>query len=222
MPVRMPGSMINGGTSKCRSAMSRSEAVTGGTTDEMAIPLISAVPSSPCRPRNWRRRRASWSEVRSATVTIRQWSTRSLSRNSPMTVWVLPTSMASSTGRLLQVESEVEDGRRVGERPYGDQIGSGRGIGGHASEVDAPGHLDRDGCPQDPGRLGHLLGGHVVEEDEVGRRRFGLTHLLEGVALHLHDDAGPPLPGPGHGVGDGGDPQVVVLDEDAVGEAPAV
>ncbi len=40
---------------------------------------------------------ASSSDVRSATVAMRQWSTIWRSANRPITVWVLPQSMATST-----------------------------------------------------------------------------------------------------------------------------
>src|SRR5688572_25125761 len=176
MPVRTPGSMTQGLTPKCRSDIRRRLAVTLGTTDEMAIPVICcSVGVTPCQPRNWRRRRASSSDVRSATVTIRQWSMRSNSLLSgsggpkrPATVWVLPTSMASSicVTVLFEVEADVEHRRRVGEGTDGDEIGSGGGVGDHALEGDSARHLDGEGAAGDAHRLGDFVGGHVVDEDE--------------------------------------------------------
>src|SRR5918999_5259639 len=138
--------MTQGTTPKCRSDIWRRAAVTLGTTDEMAMPSTCSIGATPCQPRNWRRRRASSSDVRSATVTIRQWSMRSPSLLSgswgpkrPATVWVLPTSMASSiwVTVLFEVEADVEHRRRVCEDADGDQVGAGGGVGGHGVERDA-------------------------------------------------------------------------------------
>src|SRR5581483_1638329 len=191
MPVRTPGSMTQGVTPKWRSDISRRAAVTLGTTEEMAIPVICSMGATPCQPMNCRKSRASSSEVRSATVTMRQWSTRSPSFGSgtsapspakrPIRVWVLPTSMASSTvqGFLFEVEGDVEDGRRVGQGADGDEVGAGGGVGRHGVERDPARHLDGDDPVGQGDGLGHLLGGHVVDEGEVGAGLLGLHQLVE-------------------------------------------
>src|SRR5581483_8288678 len=202
---------------------------------EMAMPVICSDGVTPCQPMNCRRRRASSSEVRSATVTMRQWSIRSPSLPSvpavpapsgpkrPITVWVLPTSMASSmkvSAFLFQVEGDVEDGRRVGEGPDGDEVGAG---GGDGVERDPARHLDGEGAAGDAHGPGDVLGSHVVDEHEVGAGRLGLRHLVEGVALHLDGDPGPAAAGPVEGFFDRAVPEVVVFDEDGVGQvAPVV
>src|SRR6476661_6446660 len=86
---------------------------------------------------------------------------------------------------LLEIQREVERGRRVREgadrdpvdASLGDgadrlQVHSARGFGGGAAvdQLDAP---------------GHYVGRHVVEHDDVGARLDRGTNLLDAVALDL-------------------------------------
>ena len=52
MPVRTPGSITQGVTPKWRSDICRRAAVTLGTTDEMAMPVMWSVGLTPCQSRN--------------------------------------------------------------------------------------------------------------------------------------------------------------------------
>src|SRR4051794_16131504 len=124
----------------------------------MATPDTCASNEKPWKPRNCWNISASSSEVRSAAVAMRQWSTSSWSLKSPMTVWVLPQSMASSMSALLQpkivrprivrsriarpeigsqVEGEVERRGRLRDDARGDEISPGVGVGAHGVEGDA-------------------------------------------------------------------------------------
>ena len=87
------------------------------------------------------------------------------SANRPTTVSVFPTSMASSTVSPFpggQIESEVEHGGGVGERPHRDEVGAGGGQRGAMARSTPPGHLDQGRHPVAPGAQGHTLG-HLVE-----------------------------------------------------------
>src|SRR3954471_20510903 len=95
-PVLTPGSTTTGSKWKYRSTISRSAPVTGGTTEEMATPVMFLSKESPCCSRNPPNARASSSAVRSGWVDSRQCQASSWSRNTPTTIWVLPTSTASS------------------------------------------------------------------------------------------------------------------------------
>ena len=73
-------------------------------------------------------------------------------------------------------------------------------------------------------RLVHRLEGHVVEHDHVGAGRQGLADLEEAGRLDLDPEPGAGLgTGAAHGLGDVADEvEVVVLDQDHVGQADAV
>src|SRR6476660_2986743 len=119
----------------------------------MATPDTCASNEKPWKPRNCWNISASSSDVRSAAVAMRQWSTSSWSLKSPMTVWVLPQSMASSMSALLlpkiglpeiglpeigsQIEGEVQRRGRLRDDARGDEIGPGIGVGPHGVEGDA-------------------------------------------------------------------------------------
>src|SRR3954452_9588559 len=113
----------------------------------IATPDTCASNEKPWKPRNCWNISASSSEVRSAAVAMRQWSTSSWSEKSPMTVWVLQKSMASSMSALLrprvvlrmgvQIEDQVEGGRRLRDHVGGVQVVSVVGVGAHGVERDA-------------------------------------------------------------------------------------
>ena len=90
----------------------------------------------------------------------------------------------------------------------------------------APGHLD-----QDPGPAVHPCDGDRTRRPAPGpccraaprrRRRGRLCHLLQAVALDLDHPPRPQRPGPAHRLGDARPGEVVVLDQDGVGEAGPV
>ena len=111
--------------------------MTRGTPDEIATPVIAFSNENPWKPRNCCTMSASSSEVRSATVAMRQWSTSSASRKSPTTVWVFPASIVNSIGRLLisHVQTDVEDGDGVRERADRDEVGARLGVRRDASRA---------------------------------------------------------------------------------------
>src|SRR5437588_10031762 len=111
--------------------MSRMAAVTRGTPEQMATPVTCSENVRPCRPISCANNNASSSDVRSALVAIRQWSTSFTSSYMPMTVLVLPTSIASNTSvaRDFHVQADVEDRCRMRERADRDDVGAGGGVG---------------------------------------------------------------------------------------------
>src|SRR3954454_15840794 len=157
MPVRTPGSRTTAGKPKYRSTIVRSSAVTRGTPDEIATPVIESSKENPWKPRNCCTMSASSSEVRSASVAMRQWSTRSLPRNSPTTVCVFPASMASSIGRQssADVEADVEHAYRVRERADRDEVGAALGVRTDRVDTDPARHLDLRRALEDLDGLGH-------------------------------------------------------------------
>src|SRR5436309_967488 len=205
--------------------MSRSAPVIRGTPDEMATPLMPSSNENPWSWRNWPINRACSSEVRSALVAMRQWSSSSSPPYRPTTVWVLPASMTSSTARLrveVEVEPDVEDGGGVRQRPDGDQVGTRVDIRAQRLDRYVAGHFDGEPAVDDLHALGHLLGRHVVEQHEVGAGLDGGVDLVALVALHLHAQPRPAQPGAGHGLRYRQAGEVVVLDEHAVGKAAAM
>ena len=72
MPVRTPGSTTSAGIEKYRSVSCRSSAVTRGTTDDTDTPVIASSNEKPWNPRNCWIISASSSEVRFASVAMRQ------------------------------------------------------------------------------------------------------------------------------------------------------
>src|SRR6476619_7856488 len=108
----------------------------------MATPETCASNENPWKPRNCWNMSESSSEVRSDAVAMRELSTSSWSLKSPMTVWVLPQSMASSMSVLLrprigsQIEREVERRRRLRDHDGGDQVGARVSVGTHGVEGD--------------------------------------------------------------------------------------
>src|SRR3982750_816053 len=144
MPVRTPGA-IGSSSTPIRSASSPYAAISRGTVDE------STIPSSAASPRNPRRKTPSSSPVRCVSVAIRQCSRSVAPSNSPKTVWVLPTSIASSIdgsvdGRPPRSASDVggevlageggEGGDEVGRRPLEDNPAAV--VAGAGAEVDDP------------------------------------------------------------------------------------
>ncbi len=107
MPVRTPGSTITVSTLNHRSLISRRAVRNRGTTEATAIPVMASAGSSPCSWKSWSMSSAISSAVRDATVAMRQWWSSSVplppgpspGAYRPMTVWVLPTSMATSTAQ---------------------------------------------------------------------------------------------------------------------------
>src|SRR5688572_21213572 len=144
-----------------------------------------------------------------------------------MRIWVLPTSMASSTSVHLEVEADVEHGGRVGESTDADEVDA-RDPCVVADDVEAhpPRHLHRH--RRDPARSGgggdnldgpaDLARRHVVEHDHRRPRLDGFAHLLDAIALDLDETARPTELCPAHRVGDPHPAEVVVLDEHPVAE----
>ena len=94
---------------------------------------------------------ASSSEVRSATVAMRQWSTSSASRNSPTTVCVFPASIVNNMAGSSQsqdVQADVEHRHRVRERADRDEVGARLGVRADRLERDAARHLDLQRRPR--------------------------------------------------------------------------
>ena len=94
---------------------------------------------------------------------------------------------------------------------------------GHRLQGDPAGDLDRDAAIDQlrrrrPPRPGSMLS----SEHQVGAGPEGHLHLVEGVALHLDGQGGPAPLGLGDGRLDGDPGQVVVLEQDAVGEGTPV
>src|SRR3954462_7530751 len=153
----------------------------------MATPDTCASNEKPWKPRNCWNMSASSSEVRSDAVAMRQWSTSSWSLKSPMTVWVLPQSIANSMSGLLgvQIEGEVERRRRLRDHAGGDQVGARIGVGAHGLEGHAPRDLDEEAGGRGGARQRHAgthqFGGHVVEQDHHGAGRDRLLHLFGAV-----------------------------------------
>src|SRR5579875_4193599 len=106
----------------------------------------------------------------------------------------------------------------MGQGSDGDEVGPGCGVGRDRVDGDAAGDLDGDAAADEGDGGGDRVGVHVVEEDQVGAGVERRPDLLHGVALDLAGHPGPPGAGGGDGVGDGEAGQVVVLDQDAVGE----
>src|SRR5687768_10658686 len=97
---------------------------------------------------------------------MRQWSTSSSPLSTPMTVWVLPTSTASSTSHLLgaQVEAEVEHGRGVSQGADRKVVHSGLRDLARAFEGKAAAGFQPGSAIGDADALAQLVGGHVVEQ----------------------------------------------------------
>src|SRR5215470_12902919 len=91
----MPGPTMMAGPPQWVLKKRCSPNTVGGTTDEM-IPASTERHGIPSMSSSVLMRTAYSSDVRSATVWIRQCATRSASRNTPITVFVFPTSTASS------------------------------------------------------------------------------------------------------------------------------
>src|SRR6266536_151454 len=229
IPVRTPGSTTRASNPKYRCVMSRSAAVTRGTPPAITTPVTWASNENPWKPRNCGIISASSSSVRSATVAMRQWSASSLPLNRPMTVCVLPASIASSIRRSelpFHVEAEVERGRRLGDRARGDEVGAGGRVLGHVVERDAARDLDKHAGTAAPANeldaLLHLRGAHVVEHHDAGAGLDRLRDLLDPLALDLDGAAGPAVARCLHRLVDAQPDQVVVLDEEGVGQGRAV
>src|ERR1700755_2351615 len=104
--------------------MIRSWASTAGTVEQADTPSLSVSCSSA------RYVRASASAVSRASVFTRQDSTSFGPSKTPSTVFVLPMSIVSSPALVLpQVEGDVEDLGRVGQRADRDVVDAGGGDG---------------------------------------------------------------------------------------------
>ena len=110
----------------------------GGTTEETQIASTSAVRSrsAPAGPRSARRSRRRSRRTRSRK---RQCSTSSSPRKAPRWVWVLPTSIASSIGRLCTTRRRSNRIRRGGSQALRDP--------GLASVADRQMMLESKGIP---------------------------------------------------------------------------
>src|SRR5215510_2122365 len=209
MPVRTPLSSTSAGKPKYRSLISRRAAVTRGTPDAIASPVTCASNENPWNPRNCWNISASSSDVRSAAVAMRQWSTSSWPENSPMTVWVLPQSMVSSTRylarsllagvpgsrtftrwraarfapltrtRAVDVEGEVERGGRLRDHARRHEVGAGLRVAPHVLDGHAARHLHQQSSLHELDARTHLLGRHVVEEHHRRTRVERFAHLVE-------------------------------------------
>src|SRR2546421_10954060 len=126
----------------------------------MHTPVIWRENERPSCSRNPPNSSASSSAVRSPIVAIRQWCERSVPWNSPSTVCVFPTSMASSTS---------------GSFPAGILHGLGAGPG-QEHVVDQPGRAERSGDERPSGSLQqvHVLPRRIVDQGHVveGGERF--------------------------------------------------
>lgn len=96
MPVLMPGPTTSAGAPMCALKKRWSPNTAGGTTDEM-IPASIERHGNPSMSSSVFSSTAYSSEVRAATVWIRQLAASVPSRNTPSTVFVFPTSTAHST-----------------------------------------------------------------------------------------------------------------------------
>ena len=145
-----------------------------------------------------------------ATVAMRQWWSSSLllpagpspGPNSPMTVWVLPTSMATSTAQRLQVEADVEHRRGVGEGADRDEVGAGRRVGGDRCPGSRRPETSTGQRPATSATAAATSAGLMLStQHQVGAGLDGHLDLLEGVALDLArsgraSGAGPAPPPP--------------------------
>src|SRR6478609_4406392 len=228
MPVRTPGSSTSASKPKYRVVMARSAAVTLGTPEHTATPVTWSSKLKPWNPRNCWIISASSSDVRDATVAMRQWSARSAPSNRPMTVWVLPVSIASSMASALRgevghdVERDVERDGAVRDRTDRDVLRTGVRVGADRLEGDPARDLERHVTVDLGHGLAHQFGIHVVEEDQIGTGRDGLVHLRERVALDLDRAAGPARLRARDGRAQVEIREVVVLDEHGVAQALAV
>jgi hypothetical protein len=93
MPVLMPGPTTSAGAPRYCLKKRWMLNTAGGTTDEM-MPASRLPQANPCSSSSERTSTASSSEVRPALVSMRKCATRSVPRNTPSTVLVLPTSTA--------------------------------------------------------------------------------------------------------------------------------
>src|SRR6185295_6118823 len=95
MPLLIPAPTTSAGPPQWRLKNCCKPNSVGGTTDEM-IPALIDFHGKPFMSSKVLSSTAYSSAVRSATVWIRQWAASSPSRNTPRTVFVFPTSTASS------------------------------------------------------------------------------------------------------------------------------
>src|SRR5690606_23400796 len=116
-----------------------------------------------------------------------------------------------------------------GQGTHRDQVDPGPGVAADGVEGDAAAHLEQRSAATPGGVVvgglhapADLVGAHVVEQQGVGARPERLADLLEAVALDVHGAAWPPQPGGADGVGDAEPGEVVVLEEDPVGQVAAV
>src|SRR4051794_7939745 len=224
MPDRVPGSSTTVLTVNHRSVISRRAAVMLGTEEQIAMPVTASPASRSMRSRRLLTSSAYWSAVRSALVEMRQWWASSGPLYMPITVWVLPASMARSTASShLQIEADVEVGGRIRKRTDGYQVGAGVGVRPDAVEGDPARHLDGDPSADHGDRFRDTVRAHVVEQDQAGAARPRLVDLFQVVALALDGPSRPPHLGPPYRLGDVEAGQVVVLHQHEVAQrAPVV
>src|SRR5512140_1126993 len=138
----------------------------------------------------------------------------------------MSTRMSRELMRTSTDEShaDVDGPGRMGQGADGDKIDPRLGDGADAVEGHVPGGLERHAAPDEGDRLVHRLVRHVVEHDQIGAGGQGLADLEEAGRLDLDAD---PRADPGPGAADGfadapDEAQVIVLDQDHVGQAEAV
>ena len=161
--------------------MLRSSRRTAGTVEQAAMPVTSMPASSP------RNVSANSSAVLRASVLIRhEWRSVSPSKT-PRTVLVLPMSIASS---IYDIQADVEDGGRVGERADGEVVDPGLGDLARVGPGTAARTPRASRRPRANSTTSRICGGrHVVEQDEVGAGVDHLAGLLDGVDLDLDRQA---------------------------------
>ena len=108
------------------------------------------------------------------------------------------------------------------ERAHRQEVHAGLRVGRGVAQGEPAGGLQEGAPPDDADRLRALLGGEVVQQDEVGARVHDLAELVQGVDLDLDGDLGE-ASRTAEGLGDAarGD-HVVVLDQGRVGQGHPV
>jgi hypothetical protein len=112
----------------------------------------------------------------------------------------------------------------MGQRPHRDEVNPSLGDGADAVEAHVPGSFEGDTASDESHGFAHQLKGHVVEHDHVGAGGQGVSDLGEVGRFDFDADAGADGgAGPADGLGDAPDvAQMIVLDQDHVGEAQAM
>src|SRR3954453_13982264 len=158
--------------------MVRSSRSTAGTVEQAAMPETGMSASSP------RNVSASSSAVVRASDLIRQECIIVSPSKTPMTVLVLPTSIARSMA-ALDVQPDVENRRRVRQRAHCKVVDAGPGDGAGVLEPQSAGRLQLGPLAGVLHRRAHVVEAHVVEQDEVGPGVHHGSRLFERVDLDL-------------------------------------